>query len=410
MPKPVIEARVHARLATLLPARPPVCVAVSGGGDSMALLHIVAAWTNNLRAVTVDHGLREASAAEARQVAETCAALGVPHETLRWTGWTGSGNLQDAARRARIALIDRLAAERGTWHVLTGHTADDHAETVMLRLARGSGVDGLSGISASTRHGPQGALWLRPLLAERREDLRDYLRGKGAAWSEDPSNDDPRFDRVRARRLLAGLGVLGLTHDRLIETARHMSAAREVLEGAMHSLAAQAVQVDRGDLVLDPELFAQAPDETRHRLLAAALQWVSGAVYRPRFGPLRALAQSMDGTLHGCRVYRNGGAVRITRELSAVAECIVAPPGLWDGRWHLAGPDSDVRIAPLGEAGLSLMPKDQPRTLPAISAIASPAVWRGETLVAAPVAGFSGDWRASLAKGRDIFPAVDASR
>ncbi|WP_114967069.1 tRNA lysidine(34) synthetase TilS, partial [Alkalilacustris brevis] len=183
---------------------PGLGVAVSGGGDSVALLLLVADWAAargvRLRAVTVDHGLREGAAQEAEAVARLCAELGIGHDILRWQGWDGQGNLQDAARRARQGLIAGWARDHGLAAVALGHTRDDQAETVLMRLARGAGVDGLSGMAPLRL--AVGLAWLRPLLDVGRAELRALLRARGVPWAEDPSNEDARFQRVRARRAL----------------------------------------------------------------------------------------------------------------------------------------------------------------------------------------------------------------
>ena len=142
----------------------PLGVAVSGGGDSVALLLMLATVARGrpLAAVTVDHGLRPESGDEAAAVEALCAARGIPHATLRWNGWDGAGNLQDRARQARRTLIGAWARANGIGAVALGHTLDDQAETFLMRLARGSGVDGLSGMAPATR--AEGVLWLRPLL------------------------------------------------------------------------------------------------------------------------------------------------------------------------------------------------------------------------------------------------------
>ena len=166
-------------------------VAVSGGGDSMALLLLLeeaaARAGRVVAAVTVDHGLRPESGGEAAAVAALCAGRGIAHATCRWGDWDGAGNLLDRARQARRALIADWARGRGIGAVALGHTLDDQAETVVLRLARGSGVDGLAGMAAVVR--AEGILWLRPLLGVRRDGApglaRDQGRGLGGG-SEQP--------------------------------------------------------------------------------------------------------------------------------------------------------------------------------------------------------------------------------
>ncbi|MGB3147286.1 MAG: tRNA lysidine(34) synthetase TilS, partial [Paracoccaceae bacterium] len=186
-------------------------VAVSGGGDSMALLHLLADWRKaggpELLAVTVDHGLRPEAAAEAGFVADHCLGLGIAHETLCWTGWDGRGNLPDQARRARYRLIVGWARRHGLARVALGHTLDDQAETVLMRLLRGSGVDGLSAMADCRVEA--GIAFCRPLLSVQRQDLRHYLTARSVPWLEDPTNDDPDYDRVKARQALATLAGLG---------------------------------------------------------------------------------------------------------------------------------------------------------------------------------------------------------
>jgi len=191
----MIPPEAAAGIAALPPG--PLGVAISGGGDSTALLLLLHAARRAVLAVTVDHGLRPESAAEAAAVGALCAARGIPHDTLVWAEGPESGNLQARARQARRRLIADWARGRGIGDVALGHTLDDQAETVLLRLARGSGVDGLAAMAAVAEG--DGVRWHRPLLGIGRGALRDWLRGEGVAWIDDPSNEDPRFDRVRVR-------------------------------------------------------------------------------------------------------------------------------------------------------------------------------------------------------------------
>ncbi|MFO1104839.1 MAG: tRNA lysidine(34) synthetase TilS [Amaricoccus sp.] len=384
---------------TLRAATPgPLGVAVSGGGDSLALLLLLrAAGIPDLAAVTVDHGLRPESAAEAAGVAALCAARGIPHAVLRWTGWSKRGNLQAAARQARRQLIAAWARGRGVEAVALGHTLDDQAETFLMRLARGSGIDGLSAMRACVR--AEGLLWLRPMLGLRRADLRVWLASEGIPWAEDPGNENAAFQRVRVRQSLEPLARLGLDAPRLAATAAAMARAREALEAATHDLArAASTTGPAGDLRLDPERLAAAPLEIRLRLLAAALCWVSGAPYRPRLSSLElALAAVEHGlpagglSLHGCLLRPGrGGKIGICREPAAVAARVPLTAGRWDGRWAWNPDDlansGATEIGALGDEGLALLADRRAAGLPAMLLATTPALWRGPGLLAAPFA------------------------
>ena len=388
-------------MAACLGGDPPgrLGVAVSGGGDSMALLHLLAGWAPGagvaLAAVTVDHGLRDGAAAEAALAADAAARLGVAHATLHWHGWDGSGNLQDAARRARRMLIAGWAQRQGIGTVALGHTEDDQAETVLLRLARGSGVDGLSAMA--DRSQAAGLLWLRPLLTVPRAALRDYLRGLGVGWADDPSNDDLRFDRVKVRRALAALETAGLKRARLAETARQMARARAALETATDAAADALVQVTAtGDVVINRVRFEALPAETRLRLAARSLCWIATADYRPRLAALERLLGE-GGTLHGCVLQCDDLSLTFRREPAAAAGTSAAIGEIWDGRWRVTGPEGpDLRVAALGEAGLAACEGWRDTGAARASLLVAPAVWRGEELLAAPPAGRPGAWAAAL--------------
>nr|WP_256368219.1 tRNA lysidine(34) synthetase TilS [Mangrovicoccus sp. HB161399] len=380
-------------------------MAVSGGSDSTALMHLAARIdpARDWRVVTVDHGLRAASADEARAVGRAAAALGLRHDILEWRGWDGSGNLQDAARRARQQLIRGWAAAAGIATVCLGHTRDDQAETVLMRLARGSGVDGLSGMAESRRD--QGLAWLRPLLGESRETLRDWLRGQGIGWTDDPSNEDPRFDRVRARQLLAACGGLGITAGGLAETAERMAAARAVLEQAAAALAAEIADAAAGAVTLGSGLW-QAPDETRWRLLAGAACFVSGNPYRPRLAALKAAeAAARAGrrhTLHGCLLVPVRTGLCIQPEPEALRSAVSGAPGSWAG-WRIDGPEQPgLSVAVLGEAGLAQCPDWRGSGLPWLLAQVTPGIWRNGKLVAAPALERT-EWQAVPCRDRDAF-------
>ena len=356
----------------------------------MALLHLAVAAGLPVRVVTVDHGLRAEAAAEAAGVARVCAGLGVAHEILHWR-WDGRGNVQDAARRGRRAVMAEWAKAAGVGVVALGHTRDDVAETLVMRLARGAGVDGLAAMAGAWDEG--GVRWLRPLLGIGRVELRAYLSGIGAAWVEDPSNDNLRFDRVRVRKALAVLGPLGLTVERLAEVAGHLAAASVALEVMGDVAAAAVLRADRGAVWLDIGALAVLPVETQRRLILRVIGWIGGAGYAPRGAAVtRLLGQVLagkPGVLAGVRVGVTKAGVLAYREAKAVAGLVSTPDQLWDGRWQVSGPvpkGADVRM--LG-AGIALCPDWRAAGLPRATLMAGPALWLGERLIAAPLAGLA---------------------
>ena len=312
-----LEGAARTALDRLCPPG-PVGVALSGGGDSTALLLLTATYApGRVEAATVDHRLRADSAGEAAAAGRLAARHGLAHEVLVWREGPGRGNLQAAAREARGALLAGWAARRGLSAVLLGHTLDDQAETVLMRLARGAGADGLSAMAEARR--ARATLWLRPLLGLARADLRAWLAARGESWVEDPSNADPRFERVRARRALAALAPLGITAEGLGATAARLAEQRRVLEAAKDALAARARRWEGEAAHLACAPLAEAERDTALRLLAETLTTLAPAPYPPRRAALeRALAAILDGapghTLAGCLIRPRGGEARITRE------------------------------------------------------------------------------------------------
>ena len=403
-----IVSAVRAQFGDAPPAQ--LGVAVSGGGDSVALLHILTRCfdsdTCRLRAVTVDHGLRPESAEEALAVRDFACSLGVAHDVLHWEGWDGQGNLQDHARRARYGLIGDWARAAGIGTVAFGHTLDDQAETVLMRLARASGVTGLSGMPV--RRETDGITVLRPVLGLSRHALRDYLTRNRIGWVDDPSNEDPRFDRVKARQALAALAPLGVTATCLAAVADHMAQAREALDRYSFLAARDLARVDGGDVVLDAERFHALPEEIARRLLVGAIVWIGGAGYPPRGGAvgdaLVTLRRGVSTVLAGCRILHRGRRIWICREYAVVRELHGALTEIWDHRWRLSGgSDKDAEIRPLGPQGLVLCPSWRDTGRPGEALVATPAVWSGQELIAAPLAGEPNGWRAELLGGSEGF-------
>lgn len=403
-----LEALIEGAFAPDPPTR--LGVAVSGGGDSVALMHLLAAWAKKtgvvLKVATVNHGLRKEAADEAKFVAQVAQQLGLAHETLTWQGWQGDGNLQDAARQARYRLLADWAVREELAAVAVAHTRDDQAETVLLQLARMAGVDGLAAMPA--RKWQHGMWFQRPLLRAGRADLRDYLRAIGQRWIEDPSNEDRSFDRIKARDALAVLSELGIDAATLAGVAANMAKAREALDWHAFLSAKEVVRIDRGDVVIDRKGWRALNDEIARRILKRALLWVGRAPYPPRQAKLAqligALKRGQGQTLGGCLVVVEETQIRICREALALRGIRLPQHAIWDGRWRVIGPvEEGAELAALGEAGLLACPEWRASGLPAASLKSSPAIWRKDELVAAPLAGFNPLWRAELLGGSESF-------
>jgi tRNA(Ile)-lysidine synthase len=262
---------------------PGLILAISGGPDSTALLVLAARWVKklkrapNLLAVTIDHGLRVEAAGEASAVKRLAQRLGVAHRTLRWRGKKPKTGLQEAARHARYALLAQAATRAGYAHVLTAHTLDDQAETILFRLARGSGLVGLAGMAhaAPLPAGSDGMIFLvRPLLRIPKTRLVATLKALRVGYSEDPSNRDPRFTRARLRTLMPALASEGLDARGLARLAARVRRAESTIEfavGAARAALAPAAWPARGPIVFDTARFASLPAEVALRLLGRAI-------------------------------------------------------------------------------------------------------------------------------------------
>ncbi len=306
-------------------------LAVSGGSDLTALLVIAARWAKDLRkrrkrapallAVTVDHGLRPEAKREAAAVKRLARELGIAHRTLHWRGTKPKTGLQEAARLARYRLLAEAATHGRYEHILTAHTLDDQAETVLFRLARGSGLTGLAGMAhaAAVPIGPGAAIFLvRPLLPISKERLLATLKAAGIEHSEDPSNRDPRFARPRLRALMPHLASEGLDARCLARLAARMRRAEATVEfavAAARAALAPAPWREGEAIVFAADQFDDLPAEVGLRLLGRAithagnegpvelgkLEWLYQALTTSR-APLRRTLAGAVVTLRGGRL------------------------------------------------------------------------------------------------------------
>jgi tRNA(Ile)-lysidine synthase len=346
--------------------RPLLAVAVSGGADSLALALLADEWARarhgRIVALTVDHGLRAEARAEARSVARWMKRRGIAHRALVWRGAKPSAGVQARAREARYRLLGEACRGAFALHLLLGHTRDDQAETVLLRLAAGSGPHGLAAMPPV--HEKADYRLVRPLLGMPRARLRATLTARGQDCIEDPSNRDERFARIRVRRLLAE-AQCGAEHSAAIAgAADELGRFRARRERAIADVLARAVSIfPEGHARLDPAPLAGSPPEVGWRALAALLGTIGGLGYPPRAEAVRELHADLGAgrlgrgrTLARCRLVPDGAhwlVVREARGVEAVRLRASASIAAWDGRFAIKvkGMAPGGNIGPLGAAG-----------------------------------------------------------
>lgn len=319
-----ISARAAKQLFAELKSAPALLLAVSGGPDSVALMWLAARWRRSLArgpqltVATVDHGLRAEAAREAREVKRLAAELGLTHRTLRWRGAKPNTGLPAAAREARYRLLAQAARSAGASHVLTAHTRDDQAETLLMRLVRGSGIAGLSAMARFTER--DGLVLARPLLDVPKSRLVATLKRARIGFADDPTNRDASFTRPRLRALLPQLAAEGgdaRTLARLSARLARANAAVDVLtDGAERFLRLR----DRGHAPqpgvrsFEASAFATLPEEVRLRLLLRSIDAL-GHEGPAELGKVETLLAALDRAMldqnmaAGSRALANGRAI-----------------------------------------------------------------------------------------------------
>jgi tRNA(Ile)-lysidine synthase len=335
----VVSASEAKKLFYGLQAFPALVLAVSGGPDSTALMLLAVRWRDALRvkpkliAVTIDHGLRKESKREAVAVARLARKLKVVHRTLRWSGRKPATGLQEAARAARYRLLCEVARKANAAHILTAHTLDDQAETVLIRMSRGSGLTGLGAmqkisvipgrtIKRRSRASPRSVdrsgmtgkdeqiYLVRPLLNISKARLVATLRAAKIPYADDPSNRDPRFTRARLRAVMGVLADEGLDASRLAQLARRLKRADNAIEASVDRAAVELVAKlsPLGAAAIGRRRFAELPAEIALRLLGRAITEV-GNEGPVELGKLEALKSALDTS-------QNSGAGRFRRTLA----------------------------------------------------------------------------------------------
>jgi len=311
---------------------PAVVLAVSGGPDSTALMVLAARWANargrrpELFAITVDHGLRAEARREALAVGRLARRLGLPHRTLRWTGRKPKTGLQQAARTARYRMLAQAARKVGAVAIVTAHTRDDQAETVLIRMSRGSGISGLGAMARrSMLAGEEGITLVRPLLDVPKARLIATLKAADISFADDPSNRDPRFTRPRLRALMSTLAAEGLDARRLAVLARRLRRADDALESTVDRAMAELAWEggSPGSLTMEAAGLARLPAEVSLRLVGRAVAR-AGDEGPVELAKLEALKTALDAvltaknvrfrrSLAGAIVSLSGGRVTVER-------------------------------------------------------------------------------------------------
>jgi tRNA(Ile)-lysidine synthase len=328
-----------------------IVLGVSGGPDSVALMLLAAEWARArarpppLYVATVDHGLRQDSRGEAEMVARWAAGLALPHAILVWDGVKPKSRIQERAREARYELLFDCATRIGADHVMTAHHADDQAETILLRLLRGSGVSGLSGMASSSDR--NGLILARPLLAHAKADLATLCESRAHPFFDDPSNTDPVYARTRIRRLGGLLADEGLGRAALLRLGRRAARADAALAARARAVrAGLAARREPGGFRADISALAEEPEEILLRFLAHELKLISGGKAL-RLDRLEALALRFRQALRAGIAFTatlGGAALRLQSNRTLVIAAENGRAAARPTHNFAAGPESDVRL------------------------------------------------------------------
>ena len=388
-------------LEKFAPLADKIAIAVSGGPDSMALAVCLQRWGKNpCIALIVDHGLRHESAAEAAQVKSRLESIGMQAKILRWSHGAINGRLHEKARAARYELLTDACRRLGIGDFFTAHHREDQAETILMRVAKGSGIEGLAGIPpVSIRNGTR---ILRPFLTLSKQRLLTTCENARIATVADPSNSSHKFARGRLRAVLPLLENEGMSVESLLSLGAYAAEAAAAVDIYAKDLLRDAAIFTRGGTIrIDRARFALAPRATAARALSLCLQHIHRADYPPeRSGVAHILDAITDPSFavtrsfYGCLISIGKSQILVLREPAAANENLSALPGktvLWDGRWLVALPPdvaSHSTLRALGNPPHELVDSLAPglrRLMPQGRARASlPALWREGSLAAIP--------------------------
>ena len=331
-----------------------IAVAVSGGSDSMALLHLLKKWVDScdhqgssipkIYVLTVDHDLRAESLQEALWVKDQAVSAGFEVEILKWLHNNPENKIQELAREARYRLMVEFCQTNDISLIALAHHQDDQVETILMRLARGSGIDGLAGMAEIS---PRDGIELyRPLLDVPKNDLVNFLEDNELTWKEDPSNENIAFERVKVRKLLNQLDNSGLSFVALTKTAKRLSRTRQALDRITKKFLPEVCyQAPSGYATLDVEVFVELPEEIALRVISHTIKYVRGSGVILSLAKVEELYKTLcqgnniECTLSGCVFAKRQNEIIVAREVRSdhCARVMIAPDReyVWDQRFRV---------------------------------------------------------------------------
>jgi tRNA(Ile)-lysidine synthase len=321
--------------------KPPekLAVAVSGGADSMCLAFLSKKLLKDtdIIALIVDHGLRSESAKEAKLVQKRLSRLAITSHILKWSGKKPTSNIQENAREARYDLLTKFCKKNKINCLLTAHNFDDQAETVLMRVYRGSGIDGISGMKAHSSY--NSVEILRPLIGIKRTDIESYLKTNKIKWVDDPSNLNERFDRVKIRKLLRSLDDTDVWLERLNLLASNSARSADFINSEVEKTFKKFVHIDKlGFMSLRFTDFNSLHQEIALKILVKILGMFSGNIQQPRLQNLLKLENSIrnneDCCLSGVEIKHIKDNIYFIREFKAIKSKVIN--GIWDNRFKVS--------------------------------------------------------------------------
>lgn len=304
-------------------------VAVSGGADSLALTYLLSSWAKinakNIIAITVEHGLREDSLAEAEYVSELMKKENIEHHILKWDGKKPEANIEDIAREVRYSLLIEFCKSRNIENIFVGHHKYDQVETFLMRLQRGSGLDGLSSMEEVSSR--EDINIIRPLLSLKPELFKQYLNSKNIEWKEDYSNQDEKFLRVKIRKNMDILSTLGISSDKIYKAAKALSSTKDFIEEEVSKFCKNNIEfVSPFVAKIDFDVIREAHREMLFRVLSNLIKKIGDSKYIPRADDVLRICSSIkkgekqSRTLGGCEILFSENNIFIFPELGVIED------------------------------------------------------------------------------------------